>query len=170
MERSSHQYANGQHRLHISWSHQHVASYQGSVHGLDWTDTTSKLIGALRIAFLIPMELKLEFEQGIYLPIIQDDIPDDPTDPVFRYVVVACATEAGAMTCLPRRRSLLMDVDHCNKNYRYIASVIASFSAQLSSKCSCSFPRVFESIDLQTSPHPLTGLREFASMYSQYEC
>eukprot|EP00961_Rhodomonas_salina_P206423 2786610-Rhodomonas_salina.2 len=73
------------------------------------------------------------------------------------------------MTCLPRRRSPLTDVDPCYKNYCYIASVIASFSAQLSSKCRCSFPRVFESIDLQTSPHLLTGLCEFVSMYHQYE-
>eukprot|EP00961_Rhodomonas_salina_P206422 2786610-Rhodomonas_salina.1 len=58
---------------------------------MDWTDTTRKLIGALGIAFLIPMALKLEFEQGIYLPIILDDIPDNPTDPVFRYVVVTRA-------------------------------------------------------------------------------
>eukprot|EP00961_Rhodomonas_salina_P178874 2413375-Rhodomonas_salina.1 len=98
---------------------------------------------------------------GNWIPLVDENHPDDPSDFVFQYVVVARAIAAGALDSLPTRDEPLEDHCHCSKNYRYIVNLIASFSLQLSTHCSGTFPtsRLFVNQNLHMAPHPLTGLR-----------
>eukprot|EP00961_Rhodomonas_salina_P109174 1469781-Rhodomonas_salina.1 len=70
------------------------------------------------------MALALGFENGLYLPLI-GLIPGHPImedtydDPVFQFIVVQRAIEAGALDHLPKHRDPLLDANNCNKNYRH---------------------------------------------------
>eukprot|EP00961_Rhodomonas_salina_P192077 2591821-Rhodomonas_salina.1 len=78
------------------------------------------------------MALDLEIEQGKFLLLIHCEEVDDFGDSVFEYVVVAKAITAGAINTLPKSWELLVNAEHCSKNYCYIVNAIAAFLAQLS--------------------------------------
>ena len=84
---------------------------------------------------------------------------------MYKRQIVQRAIEAGALDHLPKRRDPLLDANNCNKNYRHVVASIASFSAQLAHRCRNAFPRIFVQLDLHAVPHPLTGLRELASLH-----
>eukprot|EP00961_Rhodomonas_salina_P250264 3383219-Rhodomonas_salina.1 len=114
------------------------------------------------------MALDLEFERGKYQPLVHGTHVDDFEDPVFQYVVVSCAIAVGALNSLPSRRNPLVKISNCGKNYNYIVTLIASFSAQLSTCCRESFPCIFMNQHLQVATHPLTGLFEFANLHCNF--
>eukprot|EP00961_Rhodomonas_salina_P038290 514887-Rhodomonas_salina.1 len=102
---------------------------------LHWLDAFRKALGAMLLLWIIPMALDLEIEQGKFLPLVHGEDADDFRDSVFEYIVVAKAIAAGAINALPKRRELLVNAEHCSKNYSYIMNNIAAFSAQLSTCC-----------------------------------
>eukprot|EP00961_Rhodomonas_salina_P047733 641262-Rhodomonas_salina.1 len=94
------------------------------------------------------MALALGFENCLYLPLIglipQHLVMEDTyNDPVFQFIIVQRAIEAGVLDHLPKRRVPLLDANNCNKNYRHVVASIESFSAQLAHRCRNAFPRIF---------------------------
>eukprot|EP00961_Rhodomonas_salina_P237650 3212384-Rhodomonas_salina.1 len=133
-----------------------------------WLDSFSKILLALLYGWIVPMALELEFRDGNWIPLVNKNHPDDPSDFVFQYVVVARAIAAGALDSLPKWDEPLEDHCHCSKNYQYIVNSIALFSSQLSTCCSGTFQRLFVNQNLHIAPHPWTCLREFATLHSIY--
>eukprot|EP00961_Rhodomonas_salina_P023519 315806-Rhodomonas_salina.1 len=71
------------------------------------------------------MALELEFRDRNWISLVNENHPDDPSDFVFQYVVVARTTAAGALDSLPKQDEPLEDHSHCTKNYHYIVNSIA---------------------------------------------
>lgn len=132
-----------------------------------WLDELRKVLAALGYRWMIPMALSLEFERGRYVDIVTHQ-PDNNYDPIFQYVVVALAINAGALLSLPRRSRPLTSRKSCGKNYKYIFESIALFSSKLLKHCKLSFPRLFQHHNPLELPHPLAGLREFADLHRGY--
>eukprot|EP00961_Rhodomonas_salina_P128971 1737764-Rhodomonas_salina.1 len=101
------------------------------------------------------MALDLEIKQGKVLQLVHGEVVDDFRDAVFKYVVVAKAIAAGVINTLPKRQELLVNAEHCSKNYSYVVNAIAAFSAQLSTRCRETLPSIFINHDHQETPHPL---------------
>lgn len=94
---------------------------------------------------------------------------DDGDEPLFHYIVVAMAIAEGALQHLPETRDPLLNRDNFQRNYQFICTSIAGVSAQLSNKCSPSFPNVFGFLNVHATPHPLAGFRELADIHRIYQ-
>ena len=129
-----------------------------------WLYELRKVLAALGLRWLIPMALALEFERGQYVDIIQHQ-QDNNDNPIFQFVVVSPAINAGALQSLPRRDRPLVSRQSCSRNYEYIVESVASFSSKLSKHCKGAFPRLFQHHNPLEHPHPLAGLREFADLH-----
>jgi hypothetical protein len=135
-----------------------------------WMVNLKKTIGACRQTWIPVAALKLEFKDGEFTPIVNPPAEDHYDTFEFKYVTIQNVIDAGGLPFLPQghdpQRNMVWG-DHCDENYRYIIDSIATFSAQMSTRCIESFPEIFGRLSYKIT-HPLEGLHEFAMLHREY--
>ena len=132
-----------------------------------WCQITKKTLAAMRMPWIPKMAMHLPYSDGNFVPLGGIGCQDDFDNPVFMYIVVDIATDAGATRFLPERdMGLPYDLDKVERNYEFVIDCITAFSAQITPKCRKCFPNIFERN--LNELHPLNGLHEWAMLFRAY--
>ena len=134
-----------------------------------WMVNVKKTLGACGQKWLLTMALKLQFEDGDFLPIVDPDFQDAFNGLEFKYVTVQCVVDAGGEQSLPQTNNPqhnLYHGDHLDVNFKYAIESIATFSAQMSLRCIDCFPHIYGRLTVEA--HPFEGLHEFRLLHLEY--
>ena len=111
-----------------------------------WMVNVKKTLGACGQKWLLAMALKLQLEDGDFLPIVDPDFQDLFHGFEFKYVTIQNALDAGGEDGMPQpddpHRNLYHG-DHFDENFKYIIELIMMFSAQMSLRCIDCFPHIY---------------------------
>ena len=100
-----------------------------------WMVNIKKTLGACKQSWILKMALKLNYQEGDFLPVVDPPDPDCIDGLPFKYVTVQNVLDAGGQQSLPEPEDPQRDLysgDHLDLNYKYTIKSIAHFSAQMS--------------------------------------
>ena len=112
-----------------------VFEVQMRAHYNKWMVNLKKILTACGFAWTPPMAMKLWFEDGKFLPIVDEDYQNLFYYLEFKYVTVQNAVDAGASMSMPEPDDPQRDLyhgDHLDQNYNYVIESFRTFTAQMS--------------------------------------
>ena len=126
--------------------------------------TVSKCLDAMNLMWILKMALALRFEGGIFVPLVNDDEPNDFDTYIFQYLVVQSALDCGVKN-IPFFYSPF-GFGNMEPNYDAIVENVKMFSSKLTTWCMNSFPDIVGR--LVVLPHPLGGLQDWVRIHRIY--